>query len=97
MGKTGRTEVEEQTASRQQDLPLRELARKALWETVMLSGLAFAEEALEAERTALCGPRYTHNAERSAMRAGHAASGLTWAGGARKLSVRGCVRATVTN
>jgi putative transposase len=80
MRKTGRTWVKEQTESGQRYLPLREFAREALWETVMLSGLAFAEEALEAERTALCGPRYTHNAGRTALRAGHAASALTLGG-----------------
>jgi hypothetical protein len=31
-------------------VPLRELAQEALWDTVMLSGLAFVEEALEADR-----------------------------------------------
>lgn len=80
MRKTGRTEVEEQTGSGQRYLLLREFAREALWETVMLSGLAFAEEALEAERTALCGRRYAHDAGRAAMRAGHAASALTLGG-----------------
>jgi putative transposase len=80
MRKTGKTGVEEQTGSGQRYLPLREFAREALWETVMLSGLAFAEEALEAERTALCGPRYAHDAGRAAMRAGHAASSLTLGG-----------------
>jgi putative transposase len=80
MRKTGKTRGKEQTGSGQEVLRLRELAREALWETVMLSGLAFAEEALEAERTRLCGPRYTHNAERAALRAGHAASALTLGG-----------------
>lgn len=35
------------------------------------SGLAFVEEALEAERTALCGPRYAHGAGREAICACH--------------------------
>jgi putative transposase len=80
MRKTGRTRVKEQTGPEQGTLPLCELARAALWETVMLSGLAFAQAALEAERTALCGPRYRHNAGRTALRAGHAASALTLGG-----------------
>jgi hypothetical protein len=37
----------------------------------MLSGLAFVEEELEAERTALCQPRYVHVGERQAIWAGH--------------------------
>ena len=80
MRKTGRSLVEEQTPSGQRYLPLKEFAREALWETVMLSGLAFAEEELEAERTALCGPRYAHDTARRAMRAGHVASSLTLGG-----------------
>jgi hypothetical protein len=36
----------------------------------MASGLAFVEEALEAERSARCGTRYAHGAERTALRAG---------------------------
>jgi putative transposase len=46
----------------------------------VLSGLAFVEEELEAERTLLCGPRYTHVAGREAIRAGHVASSLTLGG-----------------
>jgi hypothetical protein len=78
-------------------LPLREFAREALWETVMLSGLAFAEEALEAERTALCGPRYAHDAGPAAMRAGHAASSLTLGGRRAEVKRPGFADATVTN
>ena len=80
MNKAGRSKVQEQTGPRPRYLPLREFARTALWDTVMLSGLAFVEEELEAERTALCGPRYAHVAERQAMRAGHVASSLTLGG-----------------
>ena len=42
------------------------LVREALLETVMVSGLAFVEEALEAEREAICRPRYRHQGGRSA-------------------------------
>jgi transposase-like protein len=80
MRKTGRSTGKEQTGDRQRYLPLREFAREALWDTVMVSGLAFVEEALEAERSALCGARYAHDAERAAMRAGHVASSLTLGG-----------------
>jgi hypothetical protein len=80
MRKIGRSKAEEQTRQRQRYLPLREFARAALWDTVVLSGLAVVEEELEAERTALCGPRYAHIAERKAIRAGHVSSSLTLGG-----------------
>jgi hypothetical protein len=76
----GRSKGQGQTRQRQQYLPLREFAREALWDTVVLSGLAFVEEELEAERALLCGPRYTHVAGREAIRAGHVASSLTLGG-----------------
>jgi len=41
--KTGRSTGEEQTGGGLRYLPLKEFARKALWDTVMLSGLAFIE------------------------------------------------------
>ena len=80
MGKTGRGTGKEQTGAGPRYLALKEFAREALWDTVMLSGLAFVEEELEAERTALCGPRYAHLAEREALRAGHVASSLPLGG-----------------
>ena len=80
MRKTGRRTGKEQTGSRQRYLPLKEFAREALWDTVMVSGLAFVEEALEAERSALCGMRYAHDAERVAQRAGHVVSSLCLGG-----------------
>jgi len=80
MRKTGRSRVEEQTGARQWRLPLSEFFREALWDTVVVSGFEFARERLEAERAALCGPRYAHLAERAAMRAGHARSSLTLGG-----------------
>jgi Transposase, Mutator family len=58
----------------------RRIFREALWDTVVVSGFEFAREQLEAERGALCGPRYAHVAERAAMRAGHAKSSLTLGG-----------------
>ena len=51
MRKIGRSKVQEQTRRQQRYLPLREFAREALWDTVVLSGLVFVEEELEAERT----------------------------------------------
>ena len=80
MRKTGRSRAEEQTEAKQWHLPLSDFFREALWDTVAVSGFEFAREQLEAERAALCGPRYTHLAERAAMRAGHAKSSLTLGG-----------------
>lgn len=80
MGKTGKSTAEEQTAEKQWYLPLGEFFREALWDTVVVAGFEFAREQLEAERVALCGPRYVHAAERAAMRAGHAKSSLTLGG-----------------
>jgi putative transposase len=80
MKKTGRSRAEEQTAAKQRYLPLSEFFHQALWETVVVSGFDFAREQLEAERAALCGPRYAHLAARVAMRAGHAKSSLTLGG-----------------
>jgi putative transposase len=61
-------------------LPLKEFARETLWETVIFSGLAYAREALEEERSAICGERYAHLADRVAVRSGHVASSLTLGG-----------------
>jgi transposase-like protein len=80
MRKIGRSRDKEQPERGQRYLPLKQFAREALWDTVVYSGLAFVEEELEAERTALCGPRYAHDAERAALRAGHVASSLTLGG-----------------
>src|ERR1700680_1311168 len=54
--------------------------RKALYETVIGAGLACVDEALEAERVALCGARYEHAVDRKALRAGHAGSSLVLGG-----------------
>src|SRR5215469_15366004 len=80
MRKIGRSKAEGQTGHRPRYLPLKEFAREALWDTMVLSGLAFVEEELEAERTALCGPRYAHVTGREAIRAGHVSSSLTLGG-----------------
>ncbi len=71
-----RDEVEEQSAQKQLDAAVARGLRLAqhLWDTVVISGLAFVEEEMEAERAALCGPRYAHLAERQALRSGHVPS-----------------------
>ena len=57
MNKNGKSRGREQSAQRQVTLPLHGLARAALWDTVVISGMAFVEEEMEGERAALCGPR----------------------------------------
>jgi hypothetical protein len=49
---------------------------KVLPDTVVLSGFAFVEEEMEAERTAACGAPYAQVGRREAIRAGHVASFL---------------------
>lgn len=80
MNKHGKRRGGEQSAERQLMLALRGLARAALWDTVVISGLALVEEEMEAERAALCGPRYAHLAERQAQRSGHVPSSLVMGG-----------------
>jgi hypothetical protein len=70
VNKNGKSRGREQSAEKQPMLPLHGLARAALWDTVVISGLALVEEEMEAERAALCGPRYAHLAERQAQRSG---------------------------
>ena len=60
--------------------PLEEFVREALYETVLMSGLAYVSEVLEAEREAVCGPRYRHDGDRAAYRAGHSESSLVLGG-----------------
>jgi putative transposase len=93
MKKTGRSRAEEQTATKQWHLPLGRMAEESLWDAVVLSGVEFALEQLEAERTMLCGARYAHLAERQALRAGHAKSSLSL-GGQRAELERPRVRST---
>jgi hypothetical protein len=52
------------------------LVREALYKTVIAAGLACVDEALEAERSGLCGALDQHLTERQALRAGHVASSL---------------------
>jgi putative transposase len=62
------------------------MVREALYDTVIGAGLACVDEALEAERVALCGARYERLAERRALRAGHVASSLVLGG--RRVAVQ---------
>jgi transposase-like protein len=70
-------------------LPLVDLlvdARTELFELAVRSGLKVLETMLEEDRTAICGPRYAHVADRQASRAG-TVSGEVVLGG-RKVAVR---------
>lgn len=80
MRKTDSRTAQEQSHESQPRLPLRELVREALLDTVIVSGLEYIGEVLEEERTSLCGRRYQHNPERDALRAGSVASSLSLGG-----------------
>ena len=81
MKKTGRESGRGQSDQQQQlELPLRELVREALLDTVVVSGLQYVGEVLEEERAQLCGVRYRHDPQRRAGRAGAMASSLTLGG-----------------
>jgi putative transposase len=79
MKKSARRIGREQSIN-QLHLPLPELLREALFDTVMVAGLGYVGAVLEEERSALCGLRYRHNAARQALRAGSVASSLTLGG-----------------
>ena len=60
-------------------LPLVDLlvdARTELFELAVRSGLKVLETMLEEDRTAICGPRYAHVADRAASRAGTVSSAV---------------------
>ena len=80
MRKIGKKRAKEQSAAGQQGFPFRGLARESLLDAVIWSGFGFVQDELEAERTALCGERYAHPAQRDAMRAGHVPSSLVLGG-----------------
>jgi len=75
--------------SAQRHLPLVDLlvdTRTELFELAVRSGLKVVEAMLEEDRTAVCGPRYAHQAERIASRAGTVPSEVVLGG--RKVAVR---------
>ena len=57
-----------------------------LQELVVASGLKVLEAMLEEDRAAVCGPRYAHQPERQAYRAGHTPSQVVLGG--RKVAIR---------
>jgi putative transposase len=81
MSKSAKSEGRKKAADRGSLwLRLPSLVGEALYETVIGAGLACVDEALEAERVALCGARYEHAVDRKALRAGHAGSSLVLGG-----------------
>src|SRR3979411_973003 len=60
--------------------------RSELMELAVASGLRVLQAMLEDDRTAICGPRYQHQAERSASRAGTVPSEVVLGG--RKVEIR---------
>ena len=74
---------------RQRHLPLVDLlvdTRAELMELAVASGLKVLTTMLEADRTAICGPRYAHEPERAASRAGTVPSEVVLGG--RKVQIR---------
>jgi len=79
----------------QRHLPLVDLlvdTRAELMELAVASGLKVLQTMLEADRTAICGPRYAHQTERAASRAGTAASEVVLVDGTCRFAGRGFVR-----
>src|SRR5215813_3499629 len=73
----------------QRHLPLVDLlvdTRAELMELAVASGLKVLHTMLEEDRTAICGPRYQHQRERTATRAGTAPSEVVL--GRRKVQTR---------
>ncbi len=55
-------------------------ARASLHDAIVNAGMSVLSAMLEDERTLLCGPRYAHQAQRAATRAGHAPGELSFGG-----------------
>lgn len=73
MSKIGkRTGGREATGEGQLWLRLPGMVREALYETVIVTGVAWVDEVPEAERAALCGTRYEHQTDGQALRGGPA-------------------------
>ena len=84
--------VESQTTRR---LPLVELlidTEAELFDLAVRSGLQVLDAMLEEDRTAICGPRYAHQADRTASRAGTVASTVVSGGGRYRSAAPGSAR-----
>jgi putative transposase len=81
--------VDQAEKSESRPLPLVDLlidTRAELTELVVRSGMKVREAMLEEDRVAVCGPRYAHQAERGAGRAGTTTSAVVLGG--RKVQIR---------
>jgi putative transposase len=81
--------VQAESPAPQRHLPLVDLlvdTRTELFELAIRSGLKVLDAMLEEDRSAICGPRYAHQAERVASRAGTVASEVVLGG--RKVAIR---------
>jgi transposase-like protein len=81
--------VDQAEKSESRHLPLVDLlidTRAELTELVVRSGMKVLEAMLEEDRVAACGPRYAHQAEREASRAGTTTSAVVLGG--RKVQIR---------
>jgi transposase-like protein len=89
MEKAARKSDRVQGENAQALLPIAALAftlRRGLREFIVESGMKVLDELLEQERTELCGPRYKHEPDRAAHRAGHSRGELALGG--RRVQVR---------
>ena len=76
-------------------LPLVELlidTEAELFDLAVRSGLQVLDAMLEEDRTAICGPRYAHQADRTASRAGTVASTVVLGGGRYRSAAPGSAR-----
>jgi len=86
MKKTARKKDDAKVGSPPMVLALGEIIRHELREFVVAAGMTALAVLLEGERTGVCGPRYLHQPERGARRAGYAPGELVLGG--RRASVQ---------
>jgi len=87
--RTARTSRRVESPATTRTLPLVDLlvdTKAELFELMVRSGLRVLDAMLEDDRTALCGPRYAHQAERTASRAGTVPSEVVLGG--RKVAIQ---------
>lgn len=86
MKKTARKNDERQETTPQLAFAAMMDARATLHDAIVRAGMSVLGAMLEEERTKLCGPRYAHQPERDATRAGHTIGELSMGG--RRVRVR---------
>jgi putative transposase len=78
--------AEKEAGSQLRLVALKKVVRQELREFVVSAGMVALSELLEEERSEVCGPRYRHQAERKARRAGHVRGELVMGG--RRVAVK---------